>query len=367
MASIYARNGKLQVKYKDSEGAWKRKSTGLDDTKANRAMVKRELVPALEKAVVKKEVKVERELFSKYAALYLKSIEHQKSYWEYHNRMGRITSYFEDRDIREIQVSELRVWLSTFDHLSQKTVSMYKSNCKAVFDMAIEDELMDKNPFVHILTRRNSEDVQEEIHPFSQEEVVKLLEHTSGDLRTFLAIGFYTGMRAGEILGLQISDIEDDTISVKRGLSKGKVSTPKTKSSVRRVPMFDVLRPYIKEQMQKSIKAKSIWLFQNEGKHVYGVATIRGKKETGVWARVLRELRLNYIPIKNTRHTFIVAMLKSDVFSMLEVAQTVGHTNTTMIMKHYARYIEGEQLKISRKFNPFECDHARGHKDVHIM
>ncbi len=40
-------------------------------------------------------------------------------------------------------------------------------------------------------------------------------------------------------------------------------------------------------------------------------------------------------------------------FSVLELAQIVGHTNSKMILENYARFIKGEHLKINRSFNPF--------------
>jgi len=359
MASIYARNNILQIKYKNSDGAWTRKSTGMEDTPENRVMVRNELIPALEDALTAKESVVSPELFETYALMYLRTVERHKTYWEYHARVEKIIEYFKGRDIREIQVSELRVWISHFE-CSTKTLRAYIGNCKGIFDMAIQEELMVKNPFIHIKNYGVKKEATD-IEPFSKEEVIKLLNHATGDMRIFLAIGFYAGLRAGEILGLQIADIEDDVIFVKRGISKGVVSTPKTEHSVRRVPLFDVLRPYLDEQIRKSKIAKSLWLFHDNGKHLYGVDTLRGKKPYGAWYKLLKELYINQRPIKNTRHTFIVAMLKSGEVSMLEIAQMVGHTNTKMIIEHYAKYINGEQLKISRSFNPFGFGHTSGH------
>jgi len=363
MASIYARKKILQIKYKGNDGDWVRKSTGLTDTPKNRKMVRDELIPALNSALVEKKNTIKVELFEKYAADYLKSIDHHKTYWEYAARVKKIVAYFKDRDIREIQVSELRIWLDSFTELSPKTVSMYKSNCKSIFDMAIENEVMDKNPFVHIISRRSNMIVKDAIFPFSQEEVLALLGKAKEDLKIYLAIAFFAGMRAGEILGLQLSDIDlnNKIIYIKRGLSKGRISTPKTLTSIRSVPILDALIPYLKMQIQNSRVAKSLWLFQNKGKHLRGIENIRGTKGRGSWSRLLESVDMEYRPIKNTRHTFIVAMLKSQVLSMLEIAQIVGHTDTTMIMKHYAKYIEGEQLKINREFNPFERVHTHGH------
>jgi len=196
---------------------------------------------------------------------------------------------------------------------------------------------------------------KEDIQPFTAEEVERILKVAPIPLKNYLAIGFYTGMRSGEILGLQVSDIDfaSNIISVRRSISKGIISTPKTKNSVRDVPLFNVLKPYIESQIHLARKDRSLFLFSKNGEHLYSVDSIRGKKPYGAWYKLLKELNIPYRKIYNTRHTFITAMLKTGQLSVLEIAQIVGHTNSKMIFKNYARFIRGEHLKISSNFDPF--------------
>lgn len=353
MASIYSRKGILQVKYKTSDG-WKQKSTGLIDTAKNRKSIQRELLPALEQHLKAKAEQGDKESIEKYARLYLLKKEDLKTYWEIQRRVEKIVEFFKNRDIREIKVSELRVWLRTFT-VATKTIKSYVVDCKGIFQVALEEEILSKNPFVHI--RVQSQDKEsEDIEPFTPLEVEAILASAPLPLKNFLAIGFYTGMRSGEILGLQLSDIHKSKITIKRSVSKGKVSTPKTAKSIREVPLFDVLKPYLNSQIQTAREKKSFFLFLNGNKPLYGVDVIRGKKPYGVWAKLLHHLDIPYRKIYNTRHTFITAMLKSEKLSVLEIAQIVGHTNSKMIIENYARFIKGEHLKISHTFNPFQTN-----------
>ena len=114
MASIYSRKGTLQVKYKTVDG-WKQKSTGLKDTAKNRKSIQKELLPALEQHLKTKAEQGEKEPIEKYARLYLLKKEDLKTYWEIQRRVEKIVEFFKNRDIREIKVSELRVWLRTFN------------------------------------------------------------------------------------------------------------------------------------------------------------------------------------------------------------------------------------------------------------
>lgn len=354
MACIYPRRGILQIKYKTPDG-WKQKSTGLKDTPQNRRRIEQEFIPALELHLKKKAEQKSQESIEKYAQLYLLSKEDLATYWEIKARVEKIIAFFKNRDIRQIKVSEIRAWIATLE-VKPKTISSYMSNFRGIFDMAVQDEIIEKNPFIHIPKPRKKilDGEEEEIEPFTSWEVERILQTAPNPLRNFLAISFYTGMRSGEVIGLQVSDIKDDVIDLKRSISRGIVSTPKTAKSIRRIPIFDVLRPYLEDQIAQARLNRSLWLFSRGGKHLYGIDNIRGHAPYGPWYRLLKELGLTYRKIYNTRHTFITAMLKSGKLSVMEIAQIVGHSNSKMILENYAKFIEGEQLRIDRAFDPFQ-------------
>jgi len=69
------------------------------------------------------------------------------------------------------------------------------------------------------------------------EQITALLE-AANDVRdsTILALAVYSGLRRGELFGLQWHDVDwDGRIAVNRSLYQGDVSTPKTPHSIRRV------------------------------------------------------------------------------------------------------------------------------------
>ena len=163
-------------------------------------------------------------------------------------------------------------------------------------------------------------------------------------------------MRSGEILGLQIGDIDlnNEVISVSRSVSRGKVSTPKTANSFRNIQIFDLLKPYLLDQIKKAIEDNSLFLFSRNGKFIPSIDYVRGKRAYGQWTKLLESLNIPYRKIYNTRHTFITSMLKTGRLSALEIAQMVGYANTKIIFQNYARYIKDEHLKIDKKFDLYE-------------
>ena len=111
---------------------------------------------------------------------------------------------------------------------------------RKIFRYAFEDEVIMRNP-VDLISLPKSP--MPDIEPLTVEEANYLLEHANGWYRNYLAMAFYTGMRVGELLALKWSDVDFNKrkIHVRRSISKGIETSPKTTGSVRIIPIFDRL------------------------------------------------------------------------------------------------------------------------------
>ncbi len=345
MVSIYKRGARLYLQY-TVEGKRQQKSTGLEDTPINRKLLKQKVIPALETKIASGELqKKPPKLFNIFAEKYIISKDKNKTALEIAKKVHRIQKKFGHREINDIKRAEVKEFAHTLlDTVTPKTVRNYLGVMRGIFQIAIEWDELDNNPADHIkLPQHHKKDVE----PFTPEEVGQLIDAADGWLKNFLAIGFYTGMRTGEIIGLMQGDIDLDTMEIKisRGISRGIVETPKTNSGIRTVPIFESLLPYLGEQT----KVKTLYLFTGEdGKHLYGSDSLKRK-----WRKVCDTSGIQYRKLYSTRHTFITTMLKSGKVSILELAQMVGHANSEPIIRNYARFIEGEHLKIEREFDLF--------------
>ena len=337
-------NGRLYLEY-ELDGKTVQKSTRLPDTPQNRALVKREVIPALERKLILGEVgKQKPKDFAHYSQEYLKDKAHLKSYPQVVNKLKEINRRFGCMSVTQIKRSDIKEW--AHDRLqinSPKTVREYLTVIRGVLDVAIDHEVLNDNVVKGIRLPRHR---KAEIEPFSSEEVATLLRMANDWLRLYLAIGFYTGLRTGEILGLMVGDIDlkGRVIHVRRNITKGKVTTPKTEKSIREVPILDDLVPYLRKM------PKSMWLFPTESGR--NLKAFPGNRQNQ-WRELLKECGIKYRKIYATRHTFIVSMLKYTDLSILEIAQIAGHTSTQMIIQNYGRYIKGEHLKIDRSLKLF--------------
>jgi integrase len=77
--------------------------------------------------------------------------------------------------------------------------------------LANDKFLIDARPF-------KNEENEDEVNPFTEDEVESLLKASEGWERSLLSVSFFTGMRRGEVLGLRWSGVffDRDRILVRR-------------------------------------------------------------------------------------------------------------------------------------------------------
>ena len=169
---------------------------------------------------------------------------------------------------------------------------------------------------------------------FNEKEVKLLIDNAEGFFKSYLAIAFYTGMRPGEIIALTLSDInlQEMYINVNKRIKKGDIDDPKTKSSIRKVPIPNKLKPYLEDQIQKAKEVGVMILFftPKTKKKFYDA----DKLDT-YWKRLLAKLNMPYRRKYNTRHTFATLMIKNNVPIHI-ISQTMGHKNIQETLTTYA-------------------------------
>lgn len=278
-----------------------------------------------------------------YITLWLREKASLKSYDNFCSIIKCYLTPYEALLVTELNAPFFREFIASLK-LSPKRIRNILSVYRGVLQLALEDEVLTKNPLDSVRLPKLS---RFEIRVFTKEETKTLLENATGWFRAFLATGFYTGARIGEIIGLQWEDIdlERRVIYVRRSISCFRIDTPKTQGSVRVIPLLDVLVPYLLE-----LPKDSLWLFHDEeGNHLGDSKKVGGKR----WRELLALTEIPYRRLYEMRHTFATHTLISGKFSAMEVAQILGHTTPQMVLQTYSRYIEGEQLKIPRGFDPF--------------
>ena len=146
---------------------------------------------------------------------------------------------------------------------SLSTVNKKISSIKRIFQLAVERDQLEKNPFRHIRKRKVP---RQKVHVYTNDECDRLVRsakeffyHSTWapcvpwDL--LIVVALCTGMRRGELLALKWNDFdfENKTVSINKSLQylAGKgiyIKEPKTRASVRTIMLsdevFEVLGEY---------------------------------------------------------------------------------------------------------------------------
>jgi integrase len=185
---------------------------------------------------------------------------------------------------------------------------------------------------------------RETIEPFSREEIRKMLEGTRGDrLHSMLILAITTGMRQGELFGLQWPDIDFDrgTVTISRQAKdyRGKVElkAPKTAAGIRTIA--------VASQALVSLSARRVLAVAEGNEDSQQVfCTVKGciiRRTTWgkrTWKPLLAHLGIPHRGAHHLRHTAATMMLSNGVPPHI-VAGVLGHETAETVMSIYAHFI----------------------------
>lgn len=358
MASLYAKNNKLYLSIYHN-GQRITKPTGLDDTAKNRKLCNNDLLPNVLFQIQTNQIditpKKDVRTVAQYAELFLstkKVLVKESTFIRYDSIIrNQILPLFGTRDISSIKLAEIKRWFNYWISERSSATAIYIANTfSAIFKEAFYDEAIDKNPFDYI---KRPKKVQGGAKPFGIETIKLLIDNTEDEwFKNFLALSFFTGLRTGEAVALKWDDIDllSQELEVKRSRRYGKDNTPKTQKSIRVVPIFDELLPYLKSQRELTQDSESDYVFLS----MYGTPFNDGNRIRDYhWKKLLEKVELPYQRLYDTRSSFATMMLSSGKFSINHIAQMLGHTNVDMIIHKYNKFIPAEVRKIDKSIGLF--------------
>lgn len=323
-----------------------KRSLNLKDTKSNRKLAEQKLIPEIQYKLntgefFKNEIPTVKDFIYKSFEIHRESRKlstHKDYYNGYHNH---IEKSFASKKLDEIKPSDIELWQNTLlkKGLSPRRIKTLRTIFTTMYSDAIKDGIVKYSPLTVVKVPK-AEKV--EIKPFSLYEIRSILANSDGQIRNFLALAFFTGMRSGEMIGLKWSDINfgRKEISISRTIKMGEISKPKTINSRRIIDIIDHLIPYLKDQFKITGKIKSYVFLNEKDEHIYDIKRIRDTH----WKKILLNLDYEYRPIYHTRHTFATLMLENNE-DILWVSNMLGHTDSSMTLSKYARYVKRKEKK----------------------
>jgi len=301
-----------------------------------------------------------KECAEKWLYAYIKALRRQSTFERYQDILRRyILPVFGNKPIDEIKRGEIRELLLRLYHkgLSRSTVCLVRDVISGPLSFAVDEELIPVNPASGITKKLQlRRDRRIEIEPLTKEEVAVFLEtcqtHAPEHYPFFLT-AFRTGLRLGELLGLQWADVDwhGRFIRVSRSYKTGRLTPTKT-GKVRRVDMSDYLIDVLKtlytarkrEALKEGKGEVSGFIFHRSGKPMEQNHIRR------VFKRLLAKAGLREIRLHDIRHTF-ASLLLSDGASPVYVKEQMGHSSIQITVDIYGHLIPSSNREMVNRLD----------------
>lgn len=235
--------------------------------------------------------------------------------------------------------------------LSRSTVSLILAPLIEMLNHAVEDGILASNPAARAgrFNRGRTEREARRFDCLTREELAHLLlaakEHYPS-YYPFILCAARTGMRFGELVGMQWGDIDfhNRFIEVRRSIHKGRISSPKA-GKIRRVDMSAQLTEVLKglrdlrlaEAAVKGTELEpSAWVFCNRD----GSFLDSGNFYSRVWQPLLRKAGLRHLRFHDLRHTYASLLIQQGE-SLAYIRDQLGHHSIRVTVDTYGHLVPG--------------------------
>lgn len=276
---------------------------------------------------------------------------------------GSILPRFGNRPMRDIKPHEIESWVVELTNsriLSERTVEKRRNLLAQILKKAVQNEYLDKSPFAK-LTFKKAKTVNKVV-PLTYDQVGNLADSLTPRFRIMIWIGYYTGMRPSEILGLtwEQLDFQKETILIDRQISRNlkEVHAPqglKTENSERTIGFSKDLQALIREHVDVFGHGPNGLILQTNGGKVF-----RYKGAIEMFRVAARAVGLKVGQgLHQLRHTCI-SVLIAEGANPKEIQEWVGHASIEETMDTYGHLFPNAKHQLSSMLDK----HVRRHTEA---
>lgn len=270
----------------------------------------------------------------------------------------KILPYFGKTPINEITAPMIRKWQGEMMEKGFKPTYLktIHNQLSAILNYAVNFYDLRSNPCRKAGSMGKSK--ADERPYWTLEEFQKFSDAIMDKQDSWIAfqILFWTGMRIGELLALQVKDIdfEQGTLTVDESLTRldgeDLITAPKTESSVRVITIHKELQEELKEYIATLYHVRpGTRLFAGRTKSFFEHEMERGIKLSGV----------KKITVHCTRHSHASMLVQMGV-SPVEIAKRLGHGKVTTTIETYCHQSMDAQVKIADRLGKVERGEESG-------
>lgn len=230
-------------------------------------------------------------------------------------------------------------------HLGSRTIENAFIVLRAALALAAKEGTIPANPCAKVNKPKHDPD---EIFPFTEAESRVILDATEGHrLHALFVIAFSTGMRQGELFGLEWGDLDlaGGSVRIERQATdiSGRVivKPPKSESSRRRIELTPKCIAALEDRQRLRLKEGNAALPLVFPNRRHGHIT-RGVFRTRIWQPLLERVGVEYRGFHHVRHTYATLALRSGV-PLPTVSQILGHAKKSTTLDIYSHVTPTDQ------------------------
>jgi len=251
-------------------------------------------------------------------------------------QINRLKAVFGQKDMRQISTGDLQRVIASMDGegYQPKTIRNLWATARLVWDAALAQGYVDRvlpKPRLPRVSRKTP-------RYFRLEDVAKIIARSEGELRTFFWLAAETGLRAGELTGLCVGDVEPGRITVSQSVWHGRVQSPKTNNALRTIAVSPQLGALLWEQVERQEGKGHDFLFSSSTGRPWDASLFRQRK----LKPFLRLLEIREAGLHAFRH-FNASLLSSLRVPLKVIQERLGHASAGSLTLDVYTHAEWEE------------------------
>lgn len=289
---------------------------------------------------------------------FVKLKDKQTSYRNISNRINlHIKPYCETYKIHEFKAIDYLNWQSIINELGYKY--RYKKTLHSCFVTFLNYcinfyDLNIKNVATTVGNFKNN-DIEEPGKTWTIEEFNKFINVVDSKCySTLFKFLYFTGARMGEALALTFEDINNNTITINKTMTRffeddhRIITTPKSKKSIRNISIDNLLKYEIldlREYYITHFKDYNDKFYIFGGNKIIPPTTLTRKKN-----EYCKLAEVKQIKIHEFRHSHACLLFQNNV-PIEEISYRLGHSTISMTMDVYLRFIPRNEKRVLETLN----------------
>ena len=298
-----------------------------------------------------------------------------KTYTRYEAYLKRINIAIGHKKLRELRPMHLNAFYNnlredginqkTGGKLAPKTILEHHRVISIILSTAVRWQLLENNVALRADTPKVPYREKAYLDEVQIKQMLHLLAAEPIQYRAMISLLVYTGLRRGELCGLEWKDIdyEEQTLHVVRtsqyiGNRQIHTKEPKTKSGIRDFSLSasacQLLREYQQWQHTQREMIGDRWQETDRLFTMWDGRPIHPDTITDWFAKFIKRSNLPYVTLHSLRHTNATLMIAEGT-DICTVSRRLGHANTTTTLNVYSHALRSKDTEAASKLESVLC------------